>query len=193
LAEGGVTSVTSWECGLVARLRAGDDSALATIYDQYSALVHGIARRLVGGALAADITQDVFVRLWERPDGFDASRGSLRTYLAVMARRRSIDTLRGRTRSERREERVGREAEPATPNVDEAAMAMLSAERLRAAVAMLPPEQRRAIELAYFDGLTFREVAVATGVPEGTAKSRLRLALTRLAVHLHDDGAMEPA
>jgi RNA polymerase sigma-70 factor (ECF subfamily) len=193
LAEGGVTSVTSWECGLVARLRAGDDSALATIYDQYSALVHGIARRLVGGALAADITQDVFVRLWERPDGFDASRGSLRTYLAVMARRRSIDTLRGRTRSERREERVGREAEPATPNVDEAAMAMLSAERLRAAVAMLPPEQRRAIELAYFDGLTFREVAVATGVPEGTAKSRLRLALTRLAAHLHDDGAMEPA
>lgn len=188
-----MTSVTSWECGLVARLRAGDDSALATIYDQYSALVHGIARRLVGGALAADITQDVFVRLWERPDGFDASRGSLRTYLAVMARRRSIDTLRGRTRSERREERVGREAEPATPNVDEAAMAMLSAERLRAAVAMLPPEQRRAIELAYFDGLTFREVAVATGVPEGTAKSRLRLALTRLAVHLHDDGAMEPA
>lgn len=66
-------------------------------------------------------------------------------------------------------------------------MAMIASERVRAAVATLPPEQRRAIELAYFQGLTFREVATATGVAEGTAKSRLRLALSRLAAHLHDD------
>jgi RNA polymerase sigma-70 factor (ECF subfamily) len=190
---GSTPTVTAWESGLMARVRVGDDSALATIYDQYSALVHGIARRLVGAALAADITQEVFVRLWERPDGFDAERGSLRTYLAVMARRRSIDALRGRARRAQREERVGPHATVTTPNVDEAAMAMIASERVRAAVELLPPDQRRAIELAYFGGLTFREVAVATGVPEGTAKSRLRLALSRLAAHLYDDGAMELA
>jgi RNA polymerase sigma-70 factor (ECF subfamily) len=179
----------AWEQGMVARLAAGDDRALAAIYDQYSALVHGIAQRLLGAAGAADVTQQVFLRLWERPESFDPQRGSLRTFLAIMARRRSIDTLRGRARSERRDEWVGRQAPAVTPDVDEAAMAMIASERVRAAVAALPPDQRRAIELAYFEGLTFREVAVATGVAEGTAKSRLRLALGRLAAHLHDDTA----
>jgi RNA polymerase sigma-70 factor (ECF subfamily) len=176
-----------WEQGMMARLLAGDDRALAAIYDQYSSLVYGIAHRLLGTGAAADITQQVFLRLWEQPESFDPERGTLRTFLAVMARRRSIDTLRGTVRSERRDERVGRQAPASAPDVDEAAMAMIASERVRAAVAMLPPDQRRAIELAYFDGLTFREVATATGVAEGTAKSRLRLALARLAAHLHDD------
>jgi RNA polymerase sigma-70 factor (ECF subfamily) len=177
----------AWEQGVMARLAAGDDRALAAIYDQYSSLVYGIAHRLLGATSAADITQQVFLRLWEHPQTFDPQRGTLRTFLAVMARRRAIDALRGRARSERREERVARRAPASSPDVDEAAMAMIASERVRAAVATLPPEQRRAIELAYFEGLTFREVAVATGVAEGTAKSRLRLALGRLAAHLHDD------
>ena len=172
---------------MMARLSAGDDRALAAIYDQYSALVYGIAHRLLGASAAADITQQVFLRLWERPESFDAHRGTLRTFLAVMARRRAIDMLRGRVRGERRDELVARQAPASSPDVDEAAMAMIASERVRAAVATLPPEQRRAIELAYFEGLTFREVATATGVAEGTAKSRLRLALSRLAAHLHDD------
>lgn len=176
-----------WEQGMMARLVAGDDRALAAIYDQYSALVYGIANRLLGAGAAADITQQVFLRLWERPESFDPQRGTLRTFLAVMARRRSIDTLRGNVRSDRRDERVARQAAASTPDVDEAAMAMIASERVRAAVATLPPEQRRAIELAYFEGLTFRDVAAVTGVAEGTAKSRLRLALARLAAHLHDD------
>jgi len=176
-----------WEEGMMARVSAGDDRALAAIYDQYSALVYGIAHRLIGVSAANDVTQQVFLRLWERPESFDPHRATLRTFLAVMARRRSIDTLRGRLRSERRDEQVARQAPVSTPDVDEAAMAMIASERVRAAVATLPPEQRRAIELAYFEGLTFREVASATGVAEGTAKSRLRLGLGRLAAHLHDD------
>ena len=108
-----------------------------------------------------------------------------------MARRRSIDNLRGRIRTTRREQTVARQAPASAPDVDEAAMAMIASERVRAAVATLPPEQRQAIELAYFDGLTFREVATVTGVPEGTAKSRLRLALARLAAHLHDDDTVD--
>ena len=79
------------------------------------------------------------------------------------------------------------------PNVDEAAMAMIASERVRIAVTMLPAEQRHAVELAYFDGLTFRQVAVATGVAEGTAKSRLRLALNRLAAYLAEEGSVELA
>lgn len=176
-----------WEQGMMARLLAGDDRALAAIYDQYSSLVYGIAHRLLGVNAASDITQQVFLRLWERPESFDPERGTLRTFLAVMARRRSIDALRGNVRSERRDQRVARQAPVTSPDVDEAAMAMIASERVRAAVATLPPEQRRAIELAYFEGLTFRDVAAATGVAEGTAKSRLRLALARLAAHLHDD------
>ncbi len=176
---------------MMARLSAGDERALAAIYDQYSALVYGIANRLLGIPAAADITQQVFLRLWERPDSFDPERGTLRTFLAVMARRRSIDNLRGRIRTTRREQTVARQAPASAPDVDEAAMAMIASERVRAAVATLPPEQRQAIELAYFDGLTFREVATVTGVPEGTAKSRLRLALARLAAHLHDDDTVD--
>jgi RNA polymerase sigma-70 factor (ECF subfamily) len=177
----------AWEQAMMARLAVGDDRALAAIYDQYSSLVFGIAHRVLGATSAADITQQVFLRLWEHPQAFDPQRGTLRTFLAVMARRRAIDALRGRARSERREARVARRAPASAPDVDEAAMAMIASERIRSAVATLPPEQRRAIELAYFEGLTFREVAVATGVAEGTAKSRLRLALGRLAAHLHDD------
>lgn len=176
---------------MVARVRAGDDSALGQLYDQYAALVFGIARRLLGDDHAADVTQEVFVTFWERPDRFDPDRGSLRTFFAVTARRRSIDLLRSLTRASAREGRAGRDVPGSVPNVDEAAMALIASERVRIAVQQLPPEQRRAVELAYFDGLTYREVAVATGVAEGTAKSRLRLALVRLASHLHDEGVME--
>ena len=175
---------------LVARLAAGDQRALERLYDQYSPLVHGLAARLTGcAATAADITQEVFVAMWTHPERYDADRGSLRTYLAALARRRSIDALRREGRAVRREERAARRTPSTPPDVEEAATAMLAAEQVRRAVAELPPDQRRAVELAYFDGLTYREVAVRLGLPEGTAKSRLRLALARLAGALRDEGA----
>ena len=181
----------SWDAGMMARVCAGDDTALGVLYDQYASLVHGIALRLVGPSRANDITQDVFIRLWERPEGFDPARGSLRAYVTVMARRRSIDALRRHGRSVAREERVARHDPGVTPNVDEAAMALVEADRVRAAVESLPAEQRRCVELAYYEGLTYREVASAMGAPEGTTKSRLRLALARLAASLDDEGAVE--
>lgn len=173
-----------WERQLVARIEAGDDAALATIYDQYGALVHGIALRLVGSASAADICQEVFVALWNQPERWDSSRGSLRTFLAMIARRRAIDHLRGTGRRTANEQRAHGAAPAIVPNVDEAALALVSADGVRAALAALPDPQRRAIELAYFNGLTFRQVAEATGSTEGTAKSRIRLGLRRLGDQL---------
>jgi len=189
--DSAASETAAWDRGMVARLMAGDDRALAAIYDQYSSLVYGIALRLLNSSAAADVTQQVFVQLWERPDSFDASRGSLRTFLSVLTRRRAIDLMRVESRAERRKEVVARQAVSVVPNVDEAAMTMIASERVRAALTHLPDDQRRAIELAYFDGLTFKQVAVATGVAEGTAKSRLRLALARLATVLRAEGTVE--
>lgn len=173
-----------WERQLVARIEVGDDAALATIYDQYGALVHGIALRLVGSDAAADICQEVFVSLWNQPDRWDPMRGSLRTFLAMIARRRAIDHLRSSGRRTANEQRAQRTAPAIVPNVDEAALALVAGDGIRAALAALPDPQRRAIELAYFDGLTFRQVAEATGSTEGTAKSRIRLGLRRLGEQL---------
>jgi RNA polymerase sigma-70 factor (ECF subfamily) len=181
----------AWDRSMVARLMAGDERALEAIYDQYAPLVHGIACKLLGASAAPDITQQVFVRLWERPDAFDPARGSLRTFLATVTRRRAIDAMRRTSRSEKYTQDAARDTPTVVPDVDEAAMTLIAAERVRDALAVLPADQRRVIQLAYFEGLTFREVAVATGVAEGTAKSRLRLALARLASHLQAEGAVE--
>lgn len=169
---------------MMARIRAGDDAALALVYDQYAPLVYGVATRLVGAADAADICQDVFCTLWEQSDRFDAGRGNLRAFLAVIARRRCIDQLRRTGRRQAREQRVSTQVAVPPPNVDEAAVAMLAGERVREVLERLPAEQRRAIELAYWQGLTYRQVAVQEGIAEGTAKSRLRLGLARLAAEL---------
>ena len=182
-------STQSWERAIVARIAAGDDSALATVYDQYGSLVYGIAAHLVGRADAPDVSQEVFTNLWTRPDHFDPDRGTLRTYLAVMTRRRCIDALRRTGRRKAREERIGGDASTnPPPNVEEAATALLSAEQVRQALDRLPDEQATAIRMAYLDGLTFQAVARAMGTPEGTAKSRLRLGLARLARELSDLG-----
>lgn len=165
---------------LVARLGAGDDEAIAEAFDRYAAAVYAAARRvLVDRSAAQDVVQDVFVTLWQRPDRYDEARGPLRSYLTVLAQRRALDVLRSelrRTARERRHE-LG-PPEQVTPA--QAADAIAVADVVREAVITLPPEQRQVVELAYFRGLTYRQVAVAIGIPEGTAKSRLRLALGRL-------------
>jgi RNA polymerase sigma-70 factor (ECF subfamily) len=168
---------------MVARLVAGDDAALAAIYDQYSSLVHGVAVRMVGHDSAVDVCQEVFTTLWDHPDRFDPTRGTLRTFLAMVTRRRCIDQLRRTGRRADHEQRSGATA-TSVPDVEEAAIALLAGERVRVAMAALPEAQRRAIELAYFGGLTFKEVAVRTGASEGTTKSRIRLGLQRLAAEL---------
>ena len=129
----------------------------------------------------------IFVSIWERPGAFDPERGSLRTWLGTLAHRRAVDYVR---REEARRRRTEREASRAVsaPDVEELATALVTAERVRAALDTLPGDQRRAIQLAYFGGKTYRQVAEVLGIPEGTAKSRLRLGLRRIAAALELEG-----
>ena len=174
---------------LADRLIAGDRDALAEAYDQFGGLVYGLARRVAGDPSAAqDVTQAVFTALWEQPNRFDPDRGTLRAYLGVMTHRRAVDWLRSEVAARRRLERNASVAVLAVPDVAEAATAVLVAEHVRSAVSELPAEQREAIELAYFGGMTYRRVARTLNIPEGTAKSRLRIALARLAEVLQAEG-----
>jgi RNA polymerase sigma factor (sigma-70 family) len=180
---------SQWERTTRDRLIAGDEGALNEIYHQFSSFVYGLALRVIGDARAAeDVSQDVFVTVWERPDAFDPDRGSLRTWLGTLAHRRAVDYVR---REEARKRRAIKDAArpETTPDVEEMAMALVTAERVRAALATLPDEQRRAIQLAYFGGKTYRQVAEVLGIPEGTAKSRLRLSLRRIAGVLETENA----
>ncbi len=112
------------------------------------------------------MSQDVFVGIWQRPEAFDPQRGSLRTWLGTLTHRRAVDYVR---REEARRRRAEREASRAvtTPDVEEMATALVAAERVRAALDVLPAEQRRAIQLAYFEGKTYRQVAEVLGHPRG--------------------------
>lgn len=166
---------------LVARMVAGDDDAIGEVFDRYAPFVLGVARRVVRDtALAEDIVQEVLSGLWSDPTRFDPTRGSLRSFLGVQAHRRAVDTVRGEVRRQSREERyssegLGRAGEP------ELIDGLADVQVIRHAIEQLPDEQRAAVELAFWHGRTHREVAAVLAIPEGTAKSRLRLAQAKLA------------
>ncbi|WP_305787287.1 RNA polymerase sigma factor [Symbioplanes lichenis] len=163
-------------------LIAGSDECLAEAYDTHSSLVYGVALRMTGDrGTAEDITQDVFVELWTRPERFDPGRATLRGWLCLVARRRGIDWLRRRT-TQASVHVVMPVPEPQC--VEDHLLATAAAKEVRQAVAELPETHRRAVLLAYYDGLTYRQVAQALGIPEGTAKWRLRHALRLLGEHL---------
>jgi RNA polymerase sigma-70 factor (ECF subfamily) len=191
-----VTAVTGtratssdWEHVVRTRLVAGDDDALGEIYDQFSSFVFGLAQRVIGDARAAeDVSQEVFLHLWEHPEAFEPGRGSLRTWLGTLAHRRAVDHVRREEARRRRAQREAQRRPTYIPDVEEMATAMVRAERVRNALDVLPDEQRRCIQLAYFGGKTYRQVAEVLGIPEGTAKSRLRLGLKRIAEALERDG-----
>jgi RNA polymerase sigma-70 factor (ECF subfamily) len=176
-----------WERCTRDRLIAGDDGALGECYDQFASFVYGLVLRVVRDTRAAeDISQDVFLGLWENPSAFDPDKGALRTWLGTLAHRRAVDYVRREEARRRRDEVVlSRISSP--PDVEEMALALMTAERVRDALESLPPEQHEAIRLAYFEGKTYREVAIAMNIPEGTAKSRLRLALRRVAGTLESE------
>ena len=174
---------------LLARLVAGDDSALRRLFDEHAGLVLGLARRVTGNeALAAEVVQDVFAYVWRCPDRVDLRRGGLRAYIGMLAYRRAVDVVRSVTRQRERDEQAARSAAPTVDDigaeVTEAGAAAWRAARLRAALESLPAEQRDALTIAYFDGCTARELASRLGIPEGTAKSRLRLGLAKLRAAL---------
>jgi len=168
---------------LVARIAAGDGGALAEAYQAHGGLVFGLARRVLRDeTFAEDVTQEVFTALWQHPDGFDARRGSLRTWLGLLAHRRSVDRVRAEARRARRETRADEMDRPEAGQdvVDRRFTEQWIAERVRDALAQLPTEQRDAVVLAYYRGRSYREVAIELAIPEGTAKSRVRLALRKL-------------
>lgn len=175
---------------LVERIRAGDDAALAAVYDEHAGLVYGLARRVARDEqVACDVTQEVFAYLWEMPERVDLSRGSLRTYLAVLAHRRAVDEVRRHAARFRAETAAAAPEPQEGPEafVVEAAAQTWRKKHLAALMDMLPAEQAAAVRLAYYDGLTYVQVAKALGIPEGTAKTRLRSALTRLRALLTDE------
>ncbi len=183
---------TPWaERVLVERLSGGDETALVDLYDRYSGFVYGLAvRTLVDRQIAEDITQEVFVSLWEHPERIDPGRGTLRGFLGTLTHRRAVDAVRREEARRRREARVARD----TGDVPDIAAAVLRSDttgRVRTALDVLPEAQRRALELAYFQGYTYRQVADVLGIPEGTAKSRLRLALARIAESLGSETSEE--
>ncbi|MBI5284990.1 MAG: sigma-70 family RNA polymerase sigma factor [Chloroflexi bacterium] len=173
---------------LMDRLAGRDLAAFEALYDRYSDLVYSVALRVVGDRhVAEDIAQDVFLRVWRRPDQFDLRRGKFMTWLLSVTRNRSIDERRGYGRRLRREALPSTaEEEEAIPSGDErddpAVATVLSDERaaVRRAMEVLPPEQRLAISLAYFGGLTQQEVANKLGQPLGTVKTRIRLGMQKM-------------
>ena len=177
-----VRDVGGGDALLAARLSAGDERALGEVFDLLGPAVYGAALRVLGDEAAAkDVVQDVFVELWSRPGQYDPAIGTLRGYLVVLARHRAVDVVRSELRRVARQERSYRLApgEPEPSTLDEV-MASHAAAAVRAAIALLPDSQRVIVELAYFRGLSCREAAKEAGIPEGTAKSRLRLALAKL-------------
>lgn len=166
---------------LVDLIRRGDSEALAEAYRRHSSAVFGLAMRLVRHRpLAEDVTQEVFVRLWRRATTYDASRGSLRSFLLAHTHGRSIDLIRSEGSRRTREEREARLTAVSGPTVEEEVIDVTRAEQVRGALDVLAEGERQAIELAYFGGYSYRQVAEILDVPEGTIKSRIRTGLKRM-------------
>lgn len=163
---------------LVDRLLARDNSALPEVIATYGGVVYGMARRVVrDAALAEEVAQDTFVALWRRPGTFDPERGSLQGFLLGVARNKAIDLVRREERLRRTKESLLAEVQSGPLMTDESPE---ETQDVRAALAGLTSVQREAIVLAYFGGRTYREVASELGIPEGTAKTRLRDGLIKL-------------
>lgn len=172
---------------LVDEIADGSTDALTRAYGLHSAAVFRFARCVVGRQnLAEEVVQDVFLRLWNEPERFDAGRGSLRSWLMTQAHGKSIDLVRSETARTRREEREARlsVAGAVDAGIDDP---VIASDEMRVALATLSEPEREAIGLAYFVGYSYREVAERLGVPEGTIKNRIRKGLARLRVALADE------
>lgn len=167
---------------LADRIRSGDTAALGELYDRHADMALATALRVVRDRQEAeDVVHDAFVAVWRKIARFDAERGSLRAWLMTVVRNRAIDRVRARRNPMNVDEADELSLLRTGPNPTwEDALRRTSAVDVQAAMATLPAEQRRAVELAYFEGYTYREVAELTSVPAGTANGRLRLALSKL-------------
>ena len=172
------------------RIMAGDEGALAALYDRYAGMLFAMLVRILRDTSAAEeVLQDLFLQLWRGASRFDASRGSLAAWLLVIGRNRALSRLRGKGRHEilADSEEFSIEAVPSSGNLEDEVARMQLMERLRGAMAALPQEQREAVELAYFEGMTQTEIAARVGCPLGTVKSRVRAAMQTLKQLFEDE------
>jgi len=167
----------SSDLATVTAMKSGDQSAMAELYDRYSSVVYAVALRVLGDTGAAeDVLQEVFLQLWRNPGAFDAARGSLGAWLAVIARNRAIDSLRKR----RPETEIDDVIVSVAPDLASDADRSRAAQKIRVMLGEMPTAQRSALELAYFEGMSHSEIATKTGEPLGTIKTRIRAGLTAL-------------
>jgi RNA polymerase sigma-70 factor (ECF subfamily) len=172
------------DAALVNRIVQRDETALEALYDRYAGMLSAVLNRILRDAQSAEeILQDIFYQLWHKAADFDATRGSLPGWLMVIARNRAISRLRHRNPAAGEELHENTAALPF--NIESALSQQQQMDRVKLALAKLPAQQRAAVELAYFEGLTHTEIAERTGDPLGTVKTRLRSALETLKLELH--------
>lgn len=171
---------------IFARLAEGDQEAFSLFYDLMSGMVFGIVLRVVRSrAIAEEVTQEVFLQAWEKSGSFDPDRGSVKAWVATLAHRRAVDAVRRSQSARDREERVPNGT--ADPDVADRVVLEDEWSRVSEALSGLTEKQAEAIRLAYYGGLTYREVAELQGTPLGTVKSRMRDGLLKLRETLGDD------
>jgi RNA polymerase sigma-70 factor (ECF subfamily) len=170
------------EAELLVRIAAGDERSLAALYDRVSAAAYGLALRITGDSGAAeDVVQESLLRIWRRAERYEPARGAARPWLLRLVRNAAIDQVRARGARGRAEEGAGPGGEERAPErPDEALLRLETGRRVHAALEALPLEQRRAIETAYFEGLSHSEIAAREGTPLGTVKTRIRDGVLRL-------------
>ncbi len=177
--------------GLIRGIAANEETALAEFYDRYGRLVFSLALRILEDvSLAEEITQEVFLSLWNKADTYRPEQGKVITWLGSMARHRAIDLLRRqKVRPEGHRTDWSEDNFPVLqedPQFEEDMIVEQQREAVRQAVGLLPGEQRQVLALAYFSGMSHQDIAVELGQPLGTVKTRLRLAMQKLRQVLHE-------
>jgi RNA polymerase sigma-70 factor (ECF subfamily) len=166
---------------LVTSIGRYSEVALAEVYRRHGGAVYGLARRVLNNASEAeDVTQEVFLRLWNQPDRFDSTRGSLRSFLLAQSHARSVDVIRTLNSRRAREIKDAAKTARADYDMDLEVWDLSLAHQVASALEELPEDERQVIQLAYFEGHTYAKVAEILNQPEGTVKSRIRSGMRRM-------------